>query len=843
MENPLHNPKLRKIAKPLAPEAVGHTGLNPTTGLQNEALSRRLRDYGLICLLCFCIYWIQVESSLGSGWFSSPVWLAGSVCALAFYFYGAAVLIFAFIGMFLGALTTGIGIMDSLPGPIANLWEGFILGWATRRFIPASSPSQLLGARRFTPIVLLAIGYLFIAPVANLALVKTLLPLLFSESFPGGISREILWEWYLSGAIAPLILLPSILGIFKYSPVSPSSGWQPRVMALFPLFLLVGLAPTLGSPFPNWAFPLPLIAVLLSLFLQNPRLSLCLTATLFLLSSLLLQWNISDSPSIEDFRQSMDDIRLFLLINYLPALALCFASYPPLKIHQFHQSWGLRKRQILFEGELLQDGTLAISEILPRNREVQKFIGNTFPPSLLFMLSPRDRADIKNRLIHKKETSLGTWVHLKNQNSDEIPFRLEVEISPNHDNYFHGRFSEGDISNQEWHLWVTRQNRIADLMDFSQQVVWELDKNVNTKSISTNITKITGFSPGELMHLQPQQWIPGDQVSRIQKTLVEKMDRASTEPLFVEFQAYRRDQSPVWLKAVLILIEVDEKTKHFLAILTDVTDQVLAEREILKLYEELESRMEDMRQVNENLKRFSHVVSHDLKAPLRYADFFAGKCIKMTQKPDGYHREGLVQNLEKIRTTVAGMNQLIEALLDFSENSRKQPVLKPTDLNPLIEEQYRQINVGVVRESLEWSAEEIPVVMADASLMEVVFSNLLGNAVKYASFREKIIISIKQEIQAASNMAIISIEDNGMGFSMTESQKMFEVFHRLKGSQQLPGTGIGLATVKAIVERHGGSIWAEGQPGKGAKFSLSLPLADSSLKIENMKRDGKPDRI
>jgi light-regulated signal transduction histidine kinase (bacteriophytochrome) len=176
----------------------------------------------------------------------------------------------------------------------------------------------------------------------------------------------------------------------------------------------------------------------------------------------------------------------------------------------------------------------------------------------------------------------------------------------------------------------------------------------------------------------------------------------------------------------------------------------------------------------------------------------------------------------KDAATYAG--QLVDALLDFSRMGRTALKLKRVNTDSLVEGLVREISRLEPGRAIQWRVEpNLPELTADAFLLQVVIRNLMGNAVKYSRNRETSIVTIRP---VRDNMrAGIEVQDNGVGFQMQYVSKLFNVFQRLHQADEFEGTGIGLANVKRIIERHGGIVWAKGEPGQGATFGFSLPVA------------------
>ena len=253
-----------------------------------------------------------------------------------------------------------------------------------------------------------------------------------------------------------------------------------------------------------------------------------------------------------------------------------------------------------------------------------------------------------------------------------------------------------------------------------------------------------------------------------------------------------------------------------------------ADGEIRRLNMVLEQRVQertaDLEAANEELDAFSHSVSHDLRAPLRAIEGYSGIVVRDHGDhlpPDGQRLLALV------RTNAKRMSALIDVLLAFSRTSRTEVRLTRLDPKEIARSAFEEVagepGTGA---KIDFRLSDLPEVEADASLLRQVWLNLLSNAVKYSSKRDRPVVEVDGTVEGG--FAVYRVRDNGVGFDMACAEKLFGVFQRLHEATEFEGTGIGLALVKRIVTRHGGSVWAEGEVGKGATFSFSLPGHASS---------------
>ena len=255
---------------------------------------------------------------------------------------------------------------------------------------------------------------------------------------------------------------------------------------------------------------------------------------------------------------------------------------------------------------------------------------------------------------------------------------------------------------------------------------------------------------------------------------------------------------------------------------SDITARAMAERQMSELNRQLEGKVAQVSDVNRELEAFSYSVSHDLRAPLRH---IAGFSQKLQQHLGDTADEKARHYIEVVSAAAQRMAQLIDDLLVFSRLGRGALRLQGVDMQSLVEEARDLAVAGVPDRRIVWNIAPLPMVIGDENMLRTVWQNLIGNAVKYTGKREaaRIDVSVKR---SADNGYEFTVSDNGAGFDMQYADKLFGVFQRLHRAAEFPGNGIGLANVRRIIARHGGSVWAEGEPGQGAHFHFSLPATD-----------------
>ncbi len=228
---------------------------------------------------------------------------------------------------------------------------------------------------------------------------------------------------------------------------------------------------------------------------------------------------------------------------------------------------------------------------------------------------------------------------------------------------------------------------------------------------------------------------------------------------------------------------------------------------------------EALQAANKELEAFSYSVSHDLRAPLRHVSGFVD--LLQDHAAASLDEEGK-RYLTVITNASKQMGTLIDDLLSFSRLGRAEMHLVEVNVNHLVTDVLQELTFQTKARNIQWNIAELQLVQADPMLLRAVITNLISNAVKYTGKQDEAIIEIGT-VAGQDNETVFYVRDNGAGFDMKYVDKLFGVFQRLHSSKEFEGTGIGLATVRRIITRHGGRTWAEGTVGSGATFYFSLP--------------------
>jgi PAS domain S-box-containing protein len=433
----------------------------------------------------------------------------------------------------------------------------------------------------------------------------------------------------------------------------------------------------------------------------------------------------------------------------------------------------------------------------------------------------------KNFTAEPSARPMGSGRDLFGLRKDASEFPVEIGLNPLHTDQ--GTMVLGtivDITERKRAEETLRrsQAQLAGVIGSAMDAIISADEDQRIVLFNAAAERMFLYRSEEAIGKPLDQFIPNrfrgghrEHIEEFARTHVSKRAMGSLGAIF----GLRSDGEEFPIEASISQLE-SEGRKLFTVILRDITERKRSEAEVHRLNEELERRVEErtseLRAVNKELEAFSYSVSHDLRAPLRHINGFSGALLE--DYGDKLDQEGKTY-LQEVRAASQEMAQLIDDVLELARITRsemRREVVNLSQLAQLVVTEFQKRDAG---RTVKVEIQEGLIGHGDKRLLRIVLSNLLGNAWKFTSKQEHSEIAFgKQQLDGET---VYFVRDNGAGFDMAFADKLFGAFQRLHTGKEFEGTGIGLATVQRIINRHGGRVWAEGAVGQGAKFFFTLP--------------------
>ena len=358
------------------------------------------------------------------------------------------------------------------------------------------------------------------------------------------------------------------------------------------------------------------------------------------------------------------------------------------------------------------------------------------------------------------------------------------------------------------------------IVEMAQEGIWVIDAGNQTSFVNPRMVELLGYREDEMIGIPVRSFMDGENETNLFIGMKNGVQKSESQR---EFKLRCKDGTALWtLLSTSILSDENGHYAGVLAMVVDITARKESEEEIRKLNAELEERVTErtaqLSQVNKELEAFSYSVSHDLRAPLRVLDGFSQALVEdYTECLDGKGQN----YLQRIRSNSQRMGQLIDDLLQLSRLSRTAMHIDEVNLSDLAHNIEDELREQQPERDVQFIIEDGLSAQGDARLLHVVLFNLFSNAWKYT--RNQVRPCIEFGKKQHNGVEVFFVRDNGAGFDMAYSNKLFGAFQRLHSSNEFEGSGIGLATVQRILHRHGGDIWAEAAVNQGAAFYFTLP--------------------
>jgi PAS domain S-box-containing protein len=422
-------------------------------------------------------------------------------------------------------------------------------------------------------------------------------------------------------------------------------------------------------------------------------------------------------------------------------------------------------------------------------------------------------------------------VELINYAKDGREFHVEFEIVPLADEkgwFTHWVSVQRDVTEKR-----TAEMKIRESEAHFRQLANLIPDKINTAD-STGIVNyynqhwldFTGRSFQELMISGWEEFIYPDDLDFVRNKWQSAVEKV--EEMIIELRLTDKNGNVVWhLTRATPVKDEGGKVVMWIGCLTDIQQQKEQreelEIEVLARTQELQQANHQLLQSNEDLQRFAHVASHDLREPVRKIKTFASRLV---DDPESHLSEKGKSYLEKVQASSDRMNAMIEGVLQYSLIEASEKITEPIDLNEIIKNIETDLEVLIQQKAATLRYGNLPHIEGASVLIYQLFFNLIYNALKFTKDTQPQLISIQAEkIQVASKEYVkVAVQDTGIGFDEEQRSKIFEAFTRLNSQEKYGGTGLGLTLCKKIAERHGGSINASGVINKGAIFTVTLPV-------------------
>jgi PAS domain S-box-containing protein len=360
---------------------------------------------------------------------------------------------------------------------------------------------------------------------------------------------------------------------------------------------------------------------------------------------------------------------------------------------------------------------------------------------------------------------------------------------------------------------------VEQILDFAPDAMLIVGVDGEIVYLNALAGKLFGYESKELLGRSVESLVPVESrpLHAVHRQGYFQQPRVRMMETGLELYGLRKDGSRFPIEISLSPLTTPAGTL-VLGAVRDRTRKQQVEQEIRNLNRNLQAKVEELDCANRELEEFTYTTAHDLRAPVRHMQGFAEL---LRQSAAGRLNDPEIRDLDRIIVSAKRLGLLIDALLDFSRIGRLALNLQPVNLTRLVEEVQAAVEKDFPGRRVLWRTSGLPEIAADRGALRILLTRLLDNALKFTRAREKAVIETGCLRQ--NGAATIFVRDNGVGFDMQYAANLFQIFQRLHRADEFEGTGIGLAAVRRIAERHGGKVWAESEPGKGATFYVSLP--------------------
>lgn len=421
-------------------------------------------------------------------------------------------------------------------------------------------------------------------------------------------------------------------------------------------------------------------------------------------------------------------------------------------------------------------------------------------------------------LLNPEVRSMGIGRELSGQRRDGSEFPVEVGLNPIQTS--EGFFILSSIVDITERLRAEEaRSRLATVVDSADDAIISNDLAGNITTWNPGAERLFGYLETEILGHNISELIPADRYVE-EKQMLDCL----TEVHHLETQRLHRDGSLIDVSVTISpMRDAAGNVIGTSRIIHDITARKRAEEMLEQAREDLELRVTErtaeLQAANHELEAFSYSVSHDLRAPLRAIDGFSRI---LMEEHSAELSEDAQEFLRDVRSNTQQMGHLVDDLLTFSRLGRQAMRKQRVSMGELVQKCLDDVRSDFQKLQVEIRLHPLPDADGDPALLKQVWLNLITNAFKYSSRRESVLIEIGSTPGDSTRSTSYFVKDNGVGFDMQYAQRLFGVFQRLHRSEDYEGTGVGLAIVQRIVHRHGGRVWAEAEPDRGAVFYFTL---------------------
>jgi PAS domain S-box-containing protein len=360
------------------------------------------------------------------------------------------------------------------------------------------------------------------------------------------------------------------------------------------------------------------------------------------------------------------------------------------------------------------------------------------------------------------------------------------------------------------------KNYVAAVVKQSSEAIYIHDSEGTIISWNKGAEQIYGYTDSEALNMKIWNIIPEYLLPNTQKIFNQVLTGEKVQSLETKRISKRGKLVDVLFSATVITDATDNQLS--IAITErDITKEKSDAEKIKQLNEQLQRNIDQLEFTNKELESFSYSVSHDLRAPLRAVN---GNVVAIEEDYSDQLNDSIKGYLERIRSNAGKMNRQIDDLLAFSRLGKKEVQRVDVDMDELVKTTINELNESSPNRAT-FTVRPLSKVSADRSLLTHVISNLLSNAIKYSAKKDNPCVEVG--LISNGNEEIFYVKDNGAGFDMRYAEKLFGTFQRLHSEDQFQGTGVGLAIVKRIINKHTGRVWAESKLNEGATFYFTIP--------------------